>query len=89
MKKLLDDDVPDESQKEFLQKKFPNLVFLESDWERIHIRIWINSRLPVMGGVYIDPQTVFTYCKEYGLNKIETLETVREMQSEAASVKKS
>ena len=82
-------DVPDERKKAFLKKKFPSLVFLESEWERLHIRIWANSRVYGMDRVHIDAQTVFVYAEEFGLNKVETLELIREIEGEVVDVKKS
>jgi len=64
-------------------KKFPDLVFLESDWERVHVRIWLNSLMPTMGTPYVDPQCVFAYCDKYELDRVETLEMIREMNMEA------
>ena len=79
----MEGDIPDESQKAFLLKKFPDLVFLEDEWEVGHVRIWLNSQMPTMGKPHIDPQCVFAYCDKYDLDRVDTLEFVREINMEA------
>ena len=82
-------DTPDIEQKAFLQKRFPNIVFLESDWEILHVRVWLNSVVPGMVNSTVCPNTVFAYCDEFGLEKIETLEFIKHVNMEANSVKRS
>lgn len=79
---------PSVDEKEFLAKQFPDLVFLESEWEFLHIRIWINSRTDAGFGAYVNAETVYMYCENFGLNKVETIEVINQINQGANSVKK-
>ena len=89
MKQLLNGDAPDESQKDFLLKKFPNLVFLEDDLERFYFNVWRNSRRVGFSTVEIDPMVVFKYATKYDMDEIDTLEIVNYINTEAENGKKS
>lgn len=68
-----------EKQKLFFEKR--GIVFLEDEYEAWAVKVWSMSltSLP-MGGFSVDVDVVFTYAKEYGENKLETLELIKKIE---------
>lgn len=70
---------PRENRVFYEEKK--GFLYLDDEWGKMYFRVWANSRTSTGFSVAIDPQTVFAYCDEYGLNKVGTLETVKMLQA--------
>jgi len=58
-------------------------VFIDDLWSLWHTRVWANSRESSGFGITINSNVVFKYAEKFGMDEIETLERVRNMEKGA------
>lgn len=88
---------PDEDEKEFILSRYPDTVFLETEWERVMVHIRFTAATvrgvtttSTIGGtvskpIYgIDPQIVFAFADRYRTDALELFELINHIHQETS-----
>lgn len=84
----IDENGDIEAQRAFYERKY-GIVFLDDAWSLFNIRVWQYSREGNGFGVNINSNVVLLYAKEAGVDALELLERVKNIEWSVQSEEKS
>ena len=72
-----------QEQRAFYEEK--GIVFVDDVWSLWHIRVWANSRDSNGMGITLDRVTIFKYAEKFGMDELDTLERIKNIERGASS----
>jgi hypothetical protein len=73
----------EEEQRAYYEDK--GIVFVEDIWSLWHIRVWVHARDTNGFGVMLDRVTIFKYAEKFGMDELDTLERIKNIERGVSS----